>query len=183
MPKQHHFYGENHLHFLTASTYHRVRLFKSVSFCEEFIKTLDHLRTEQGFRLLGYVLMPDHFHLLIWPSDMANPSKIVGSLKERTAKHIIKKLKKESEAAWCKKMLNAIRLPASVHDEASYRVWQRRFYDFNVWSEKKRLEKLDYMHANPVKSRLVESPEAWKWSSWRFYNLEDSSLLAMDRLS
>ena len=80
-------------------------------------------------------------------------------------------------------MLNAIRLPASVHDEASYRVWQRRFYDFNVWSEKKRLEKLDYMHANPVKSRLVESPEAWKWSSWRFYNLEDSSLLAMDRLS
>ena len=182
MPKQHHHYGENHLHFITTSTYRRVQLFRSVSFCEAFIRTLDHLRTKQEFRLLGYVLMPDHFHLLIWPSPMANPSKIIGSLKERTAKHIIMKLKKESEAAWCMKMLKAIRLPASVHDEATYRVWQRRFYDFNVWSEKKRLEKLEYMHGNPVNARLVESPEAWKWSSWRFYNLEDTSLLSMDRL-
>ncbi len=182
MPAPHHFYGENHLHFLTASTYHRVRLFKSVSFCEEFIRTLDHLRPEQGFRLLGYVLMPDHFHLLIWPSQKANPSKIIGSLKERTAKRIIKKLTQEPGARWCAKMLKAIRLPASVHDEATYRVWQRQFYDFNVWSEKKRLEKLEYMHGNPVKRRLVESPGEWRWSSWRFYNLEDRSSLAMDRL-
>jgi putative transposase len=182
MPTPPHFFGENHFHFLTSSTYHRVRLFRSFSFCEEFIKTLDHLRTEQEFRLLGYVLMPDHFHLLIWPSDKANPSKIIGSLKERTAKLIIKKLKKESEAPWCMKMLKAIQLPTSVHNEATYRVWQRRFYDFNVWSEKKRLEKLEYMHGNPVKARLVDSPEAWKWSSWRFYNLEDYSLLNMDRL-
>lgn len=48
-------------------------------------------------------------------------------------------------------------------------VWQRRFYDFNVWSAHKRIEKLRYMHRNPVKRRLVLEPEQWEWSSLRSY--------------
>jgi len=48
-------------------------------------------------------------------------------------------------------------------------VWQRRFYDFNVWSERKRIEKLRYMHRNPVKCGLVLGPEQWEWSSYRNY--------------
>ncbi len=53
---------------------------------------------------------------------------------------------------------------------------------FNVYSEKKRLEKLDHMHQNPVKRGLVKSPGEWAWSSWRFYFLHDASILARDRL-
>jgi putative transposase len=45
----------------------------------------------------------------------------------------------------------------------------RRFYDFNVWTEHKRIEKLRYMHRNPVQHGLVASPELWKWSSFRAY--------------
>ena len=48
-------------------------------------------------------------------------------------------------------------------------VWQRRFYDFNVWSARKRIEKLRYMHRNPVKRGLVLEPEQWEWSSYRSY--------------
>lgn len=48
-------------------------------------------------------------------------------------------------------------------------IWQKRFYDFNVWSERKRIEKLRYMHRNPVKRGLVERPGQWKWSSFRAY--------------
>ena len=47
--------------------------------------------------------------------------------------------------------------------------WLPRYYDFNVWSEKKRIEKLRYMHRNPVKRGLVERPEDWLWSSFRHY--------------
>ena len=47
--------------------------------------------------------------------------------------------------------------------------WQARYYDFNVWSERKRIEKLRYIHRNPVKRGLVESPEQWAWSSFRHY--------------
>jgi hypothetical protein len=49
------------------------------------------------------------------------------------------------------------------------RFWQARFYDFNVWTERKRVEKLNYMHRNPVKRGLVALPEEWRWSSFRWY--------------
>ncbi len=48
-------------------------------------------------------------------------------------------------------------------------VWQRRFYDFVVFSEKKRAEKLRYMHRNPVERGLALEPEQWAWSSFRYY--------------
>ncbi|MGA2987397.1 MAG: hypothetical protein ABSG32_26675 [Terriglobia bacterium] len=52
----------------------------------------------------------------------------------------------------------------------------------NIWSEKKRNQKIDYMHNNPIKRGLVAHPGDWPWWSWRFYYPEDSSILAMDRL-
>ena len=163
MPRQHHDSDANHLHFITASTFRCVRLFDSPRFRKPFIETLDQLRNEFDFRLVGYVLMPEHFHLLISPSKVHSPSKIVGSLKQRTARYIIDNLKRCKEP-WCRRMLDKIVLPETVHDESTDRVWQRRFYDFNVWSESKRLEKLQYMHGNPVKRRLVVNPVDWPWS-------------------
>lgn len=47
--------------------------------------------------------------------------------------------------------------------------WQPRYYDFNVWSERKRVEKLRYLHRNPVKRGRVKEPEEWAWSSFRHY--------------
>ena len=54
-------------------------------------------------------------------------------------------------------------------DESKRAFWQERFYDFNVWTTKKRVEKLRYIHRNPVQRGLVERPEDWKWSSFRHY--------------
>lgn len=103
-------------------------------------------------------------------------------LKEVTAERILKTLRQNLRHAWCRKMLGQLRLPRTVHDESRYRLWQRRFYPLNVYSEKKRLEKLTYMHNNPVKRRLVSTPGEWPWSSWRFHFLNDASILRMDRL-
>ena len=182
MPRQQHYYGLNHLHYLTASTYRRARVFDSRRFRDHFVKTLGELRQALGLRILGYVLMPEHFHILIWPCGPANPSQIVQSLKERTAIFILRNLRENQHPPWCRKMLARLTLPRTVRLHGPYRVWQRRFYDLNVWSEKKRLEKLTYMHNNPVKRGLVSSPDQWPWSSFRFYYLEDSSILPMDRM-
>jgi hypothetical protein len=54
-------------------------------------------------------------------------------------------------------------------EESGRALWQARFYDFNVWTTKKQIEKLSYMHRNPVKRGLVEAPEEWRWSSYRHY--------------
>jgi REP element-mobilizing transposase RayT len=106
----------------------------------------------------------------------------VQGLKERTPIFILRNLRQHQHHPWCGKMLDRLTLPATVHLHGPGRVWQRRFYDLNVWSEKKRREKLNYMHGNPVKRGLVTSPDQWPWSSFRFYYLEDSSVLAMDPL-
>lgn len=183
MPRQRHYYGLNHLHFITSSTYRRARLFDSERFRTCFITTLGALRRELEFRIVGYVLMPEHFHLLIWPTELSDPTAIVRRLKERTAKFILRNLQDHQEQPWCQRMLARVTLPATVHDHARFRVWQRRFYDLNVWSPKKRDEKLTYMHNNPVKRGLATEPEAWPWSSWRFYFLNDTTVLPMDPIS
>jgi putative transposase len=183
MSRQRHFYELNHSHFITASTYRRTRLFDSDLFRRHFVAILAALREEFSFKIMGWALIPEHFHLLIHPSSQADPSRIIQSLKERTALSILKTLRQHTQRPWCLRTLDRLTLPPTVHHHGPYRVWQRRFYDMNVWSQRKVNEKLDYMHANPVQRRLVSSPDQWAWSSFRFYYLEDSSILPMDRVA
>lgn len=182
MVRQQHYYDLNHLHYLTANISRRARIFDSDRFKLKFTQTLDDLRAELSFRIIGYVLMPEHCHLLIWPSELADPSQIMQKLAERTANFILRNLRQHREYPWCQKMLARFELPPSVHHHAHYRVWQRGGYDLNIWSEKKRLEELNYMHNNPVKRGLVAQPGDWPWSSWRFYYLGDRLILALDRM-
>ena len=77
-------------------------------------------------------------------------------IKQRYARHILKKRRRNARQA-------------ELWTEDQEQVWQRRFYDFNVWTERKRAEKLHYMHQNPVKDGLVLEPDQWEWSSYRSY--------------
>jgi len=177
VPGLKHFCGLNHLHYLTANTYRKARIFDSDRYKRKFVQTLDALRTELGFRIIGYVLIRrlTDSHLLIWPgSPLANPSQIMQKLSERTANFIPRNLRDNLALPWCRKMLKRFALPPTVHDHAHYRVWNRRGYDMDIWSEKKIHEKLNYMPNNPVQRVLVHSPEEWLWSSFRFYYLNDS---------
>ena len=101
--------------------------------------------------------MPDHIHLLISEPDRGTPSTVMQVLKQQFARRVLRRKRRPSGQGelWS--------------DEPH--VWQRRFYDFNVWSERKRIEKLRYMHRNPVKRGLAASPELWCWSSFRAYAL------------
>jgi putative transposase len=59
-------------------------------------------------------------------------------------------------------------------------IWQPRFYDFNLRTEHKRIEKLCYTHRNPVKRGLVEEPEQWRWSSYRSYAFGEVGLVRIN---
>ena len=60
-------------------------------------------------------------------------------------------------------------------------MWQRHFYDFQVWSERKRVEKLRYMHRNPVKEGLVQAPEQWAWSSYCSYAYGEEGMVGINQ--
>jgi putative transposase len=182
VPLYHRTYSPGQLQFITTSTYRRAPLFFSERFCHCFVQRLEEVRRDLKFLLIGWVLMPEHVHLLLKAQPAESTPAIMKGLKEVSAERILKTLREHPQHAWCRKMLARLRLPASVHDESHHRLWERRFYPLNVYSEKKRLEKLNYMHNNPVKRRLVCQPGDWPWSSWRFYFLNDASILRMDRL-
>ena len=103
---------------------------------------LETLRARHDFAILGYVLMPEHVHLLMTEPKTGTVSSTLRVLKGETSK-----------------LLRG----------TSKHFWQPRYYDFNVFTEAKRIEKLQYMHRNPVARGLVASPEDWPWSSFLAY--------------
>ncbi len=127
------------------------------------LSILEQTRQRYRFVVVGYVVMPEHLHLLMTEPEVGNPSTVMQVLKQRAARALLPKRKRRDP-----------RQRTLFGDEAGHRAfWQARFYDFNVWTTKKRMEKLRYMHRNPVKRRLVDSPEQWRWSSYRHYLLDE----------
>jgi REP-associated tyrosine transposase len=154
VPRLTRYYGFIHAHFVTSSTYRRVRVFGVEPFRDLWARALGKVRDALRFKLIGYVLMPEHFHLLFWSGSQLSPSEIIRSLKVRTAMEILKFPREHQTRPWCRQTLDGLRLPPTVHSPAVSRVWrvrQRRFFDLNLWSASKILEKLNYMHGNPVK--------------------------------
>jgi putative transposase len=155
-------YGLGHLHFVTCSCYRRLPFFASERRRDAFLIILREVRDRYDFALLGYVVMPEHVHLLISEPNIRTPSTVMQVLKQRVSR-LLRNRKRHASASqlrlWTDETL--LRYP---------RFWQRRFYDFNVWSFRKKNEKLNYMHFNPVRRGLVEHPKQWLWSSYRFYS-------------
>ena len=127
------------LHFITFSCYRRMKLLDSPVAKDTFECELERVRRWYGCFVTGYVVMPEHLHLLISEPERKKLSIVIQMLKQITSQ----KLK-----------------PVALKQ-----FWQVRYYDFPVWTEAKRIEKLHYVHNNPVRRGLVERPEDWKWSS------------------
>ena len=146
-------YSPGQLQFITISTYRRAPLFLSERFRRCFVETLAHLRQEMRFRLVGWVLMPDHFHLLPNPAerDCGHRARHREAIERADGHPNPQAAARRHQPFLVAKMLACLSLPPTGHDESHHPFWQRRFYPFNVYSERKRLEKLDYMHQNPVK--------------------------------
>jgi putative transposase len=137
------FQSEGHYHFLTFSCYHRSPYLNDDHSRTIFLQTLERLRQRHNFLVFGYVLMPEHVHLLLSESQLRPLATTISVLKGQTSK-----------------LLKGTRP----------QFWQIRYYDFNVFTQPKFVEKLRYIHRNPVERGLVEKPEDWPWSSFRHWS-------------
>jgi putative transposase len=113
--------------------------------------------------------MPEHFHLLISEPQERAPSVVLQALKLGFERRVLGEQRRRRNSA-----------QGDLFARMPQQVWQARFYDFNVWSVKKRREKLRYMHRNPVKRGLVDSPELWRWSSYRAYALREIGVVKVN---
>jgi putative transposase len=165
-------YGKGDLHFVNFSCYQRRPLLRTARARNVFVKVLGEVRERYEFLLVGYVVMPDHVHLLMSEPQKGTPSTIVQVLKQRVSRTMRRKKPAGPDGQ--------LRLQFSEDCLVPRRFWQKRFFDFNVWSHKKKKEKLDYMHANPVKSGLVQRPQDWPWSSYSFYATGQNGMVRID---
>ena len=162
----HRSYGGRDLHFLTFSCYHRQPLLDSPRRRDLLLQVLERIRRRYRLVVLGYVVMPEHVHLLVSEPQRATLSDVMQALKLGFIRGLGR-----SAVPRSRKIGETWGTPLFDKNESAknHRFWQTRFYDFNVWTEKKRIEKLCYIHRNPVKRGLVDSPEQWLWSSYRWY--------------
>ena len=149
-----HFQQTRQIHFLTFSCYHRQPKFTNATARDTFVSALERVRENYGLCIYGYVVMPEHVHLLVSEPERSTLAQAIKSLKQGVARRL------------------ALRAADSF--------WQARYHDFNIWSEKKFVEKLRYIHRNPVKRGLVARPEDWPWSSFRHYAMGESGVVEIE---
>jgi len=129
------------LHFITFSCYKRQPLLSRCNAMTLFEEALEKSRKRYGFFIAAYVIMPEHVHLLISEPENGNLASAIQAVKQSVTRNL----------KW------------------AGHFWQERYYDFNVYTPGKKIEKLRYIHRNPVKRGLAVRPEDWRWSSFEHY--------------
>jgi putative transposase len=146
-----------------CSCYRRQPFLASARRRDYFLKVFEEVREKYDLVVWGCVVMPEHFHILISEPAKGNVARVMQVLKQRVSRAYRKK----------KKLADQMKLWESPPVRA---FWQPRSHDFNVFTERKHVEKPSsvnkrYVHRNPVKRGLVTSPELCRWSSFRDYRL------------
>ena len=153
------------LHFVTGNFLDRIPVFHQELCCQSFIDTLATLLEEWPCKLIAYVLMPDHTHLIVNPKD-GRIKEFAGKLKSLSAKAIIS---------------SAQGIEFKLDSEGSLHVWQESFKAIPLWSAWMIWQKINYIHANPVKGRLVASARTYRWSSFRAFYSGSQEPLKVDQ--
>ncbi len=154
----------NLVHYVTAVTCQRVPVFSNEHCSRLFIEALSETRLKDPFKLIGYVIMPDHFRLLANPLS-ADITRLVGRLKGRGASQILRWLRAENKTQSLAKL--ALRRPLASGQ--THAVWLQDFSAVDIWSHKFIRQKLNYIHMNPVRAGLCDHPAKWRWSSYHAY--------------
>ena len=155
----------NTFHYVTPlMTFNRVPVFRSEEACEFFVNVLSEVREKYPYRLISYVLMPDHVHAIV-NNRSGTISDWLRRVRGNSARKILAWLREEQHLVSLKKLA----LAQPQKRQHTHAVWQKDPSVIDLWSHKFIRQKLNYLHLNPVRAGLCEHPADWKWSSYRAY--------------
>ena len=167
---------EGSIYYITSVVYNRLKIFTSPSFIIPIIDSLNYYRYQYSCKLIGFVIMPDHIHLLIFPQIEQAVTNFMRDFKRFTSGRITRQAKVEGKAEWIQAFENA----GAATERAEYKVWQDSFWEQNIYTDKFLQQKLDYIHLNPVRAGIVESSTDYPYSSYQNYYLDDNRLIEID---
>ncbi len=156
----HHWNTPGHAHELTFSCYHSSEYFTDENACMIFTEELEKSKKVYSFKLLAYVIMPSHVHLLIWPEKKSySISRILAGTKGIISKRYKLLLREKNSVRYNDFCVNK-------QGEKVFRFWQPGGgFDRNILNANAINNAINYIENNPVRAGLVSSSENWKWSS------------------
>lgn len=171
-------YYQGNIYYITASVNKFVKIFTEKRYLEIILKNVDFYRHKFGFKLLAYVIIPDHLHLLIVTKQnrVKEVSNMMRDFKRVTSRLLSTQMEKDNKTKW----LQAFRLDIPSKRNGEYKIWQERYDDFTVYSSTMITTKINRIHHNPVKKGLVQKPEDYLYSSARNYAFNDHSIIKVD---
>ena len=189
------FHESRQSHFVTFSCFRRQPNFNSPEIYDLFVRCLERMRRRFEMCVYGYVVMPEHVHLLIseprrsterlvgvrsLDSDLDSTVPQVGRVLDSNPGSAVPQVRGRSLAANLGSLADALHylklsFTKQLHGKTGFAgsFWQKRYYDRNVRDEREFVEKLRYLHRNPVKRGLVKDAADWKWSSFRHYAVQE----------
>ena len=165
---------ETLFYYSTCTIVYWIPVFQEETYFRILIDSLKYCVNYKGLILHGYVIMPTHIHLITSNATDTTLSDIMRDFKHYTSSEIIRALKDDHKTHWLSLFSQAAE-HRSVHQK--YKVWQDEYHPIGLKSEKWFLQKLQYMHENPVRKGFVERPEDWKYSSARNWLNDDHSII------
>ncbi|HEY3320134.1 MAG TPA: transposase [Planctomycetota bacterium] len=173
-----HFNEPGHAHLLTFSCYQHLPLLNDDRRRDAFSRVLDRALERHQFRLVAFVYMPEHVHLLVHPAlDEYSISRLLYAIKKPFSDYM-KKVLQDSQS----QHLQALRV-LERPGKCVFRYWQEGpGHDRNLLTVDKCVRAAEYLHNNPVRRGLANGPDQWRWSSWRFYYQENFADPALPRI-
>jgi REP element-mobilizing transposase RayT len=165
------------IYYITSNVYDRLRIFTTPSFVIPLIDSLNFYRLQFSTKLLGYVIMPDHLHLLIWPPNEEAVSGFMRDFKRFTSGRLTRQARIEKKEDW----VQAFERAGKETNRAEFKIWQDDFWEETVFTDGFLRQKLNYIHLNPVRAGLVGEPGKYPYSSFRNYWLDDDSLIEIEK--
>ena len=160
-------FEEEYPYFLTSSVVGWLPVFAHPQFAETILDAWRFLQTERGITLHGYVIMENHLHWIACGSDL---SEHVGRFKSYTARRIIDDMRQSGFGGILGQLAG---LKAEHKHDQAHQLWQEGNHPKQIQSRDMMVQKLQYMHNNPVRRGYVDEPEHWRYSSARNYAGEE----------
>ena len=145
--------------FVTSTIVEWLPVFTTRTRCHILADSLAFCQAKKGLQIYAWVILDNHFHAILAAPDL---TQVVADLKRHTAKLLLKSIESDGQE-WLLNQLAYYR--AKDKQQSLYQVWQEGFHPQAILDDAMMQQKLDYIHANPVKRGLVALPEHWRYSS------------------
>ncbi len=170
-------------YFVTSTVIGWVDALSREIYKEIICKSLLFCREQKGLLLHAYVIMPNHVHFILSSTPETNIGNIMRDFKKFTSKRIIEAIENNQQESRKKWILNMFSYAGNNNKSNEvYQFWQQEYHPIALDTQEKLIQRLKYLHENPVRAGIVWLPQDYKYSSAIDYYCDKPGILPIDRL-